>query len=255
MEPLQPFAPLDQFDTPKSFQIAKQIEANIQSESEKQPEINGKIDKNESTLQNGSSTEISDKNLSGEVADDLNIEPLPAIKPLELPESILKLDKVDELQQQQEVAAVEDNGCEKHEKSNEDCRVVHEEPLQENITIKEEPPATEVVPIVEAPLQPDLPLVEPFELRTATGELYEPVVALEPLNLDDFLKPIVVDTSQNSSDAGAEIKQDKIKDTLKEIISDLDTYAEKDRELKESLGQSGVQSAGNLENQKQVRHN
>ncbi|XP_022918182.2 uncharacterized protein [Onthophagus taurus] len=79
---------------------------------------------------------------------------------------------------------------------------------------------------------------EPFELRTSTGELYVPVVPLAPLNLEDYLKPIVPTTNSN-----AEIKQDRIKNSLKEIISDLDTFAEKDKDLKDSLGE---QHLGNV---------
>ncbi|XP_044257429.1 uncharacterized protein LOC123006736 isoform X3 [Tribolium madens] len=69
---------------------------------------------------------------------------------------------------------------------------------------------------------------------------YVPVEALEPLKLFEPLPPIEsCRISENipangTSKPTSEIKEEKIKNSLKEIISDLDHYAEKDKELKES---------------------
>lgn len=81
-------------------------------------------------------------------------------------------------------------------------------------------------------------------------EGYVPVEPLSPLKLSDLEPaleppppvPQITLTSDSNSDvpkvlrsAGAEIKEENIKNSLKEIISDLDTYAEKDRELKHDI--------------------
>ncbi|RZC37754.1 hypothetical protein BDFB_004468 [Asbolus verrucosus] len=76
---------------------------------------------------------------------------------------------------------------------------------------------------------------------------YVPVEALEPLKPFEPLPPLEPHESSysnvtvngigkniNESSPKAEIKEEKIKNSLKEIISDLDSYAEKDKELKES---------------------
>lgn len=143
--------------------------------------------------------------------DGGNIESFPAIKPLELPESITQI----QTQEYHPIPSFQQNEIES----------IAEPVKTEQVEIK-----SETLPTNELP--PNFPIREPSEMRTSTGELYVPVVALEPLNLDELLKPIVVHTSQNNN---AEIKQDKIKESLKEIISDLDTFVEKDKELKDSL--------------------
>ncbi|GJQ76837.1 hypothetical protein Trydic_g15044 [Trypoxylus dichotomus] len=232
IEPLQPFAPLNQLESPKSFQLAKQIEANIQSEDA--------INQDTITTEN----EINNIQQENQIVQN-------AIKPLELQENTNTV------------------------KQYEPLRPFEIDQLNENVVdVGQNPPVQDVVPKMEITsledankevetkselssntLPENYPLREPSEMRTSTGELYVPVVALEPLNLDDYLKPIVADTSQKS----AEIKQDKIKQSLKEIISDLDTYAERDKELKESLSQdeelrrqiNSDENKENLEHQRQ----
>ncbi|XP_015840184.2 uncharacterized protein LOC656988 isoform X4 [Tribolium castaneum] len=71
---------------------------------------------------------------------------------------------------------------------------------------------------------------------------YVPVEALEPLKPFEPLPPIepfesscrISDNVAVNGTSKAEIKEGNIKNSLKEIISDLDHYAEKDKELKES---------------------
>lgn len=71
---------------------------------------------------------------------------------------------------------------------------------------------------------------------------YVPVEALEPLQPFPPIEPFQSscrisdsnEASKSNSAPKAEIKEEKIKNSLKEIISDLDHYAEKDKELKES---------------------
>ncbi|XP_066148319.1 uncharacterized protein [Euwallacea fornicatus] len=77
---------------------------------------------------------------------------------------------------------------------------------------------------------------------------YTPHKPLSPLKLSDLessftVLPEITLTSDNCSDLPkivnnnqAEIKEESIKNSLKEIISDLDSYAEKDRELKQDGG-------------------
>ncbi|KRT85205.1 hypothetical protein AMK59_1749, partial [Oryctes borbonicus] len=251
LEPLQPFAPLNQLESPKSFQLAKQIEADIQTtDTLKQdlitPEVKiNSVQRPNPTVQNGISNAIVD----GQIDDDSSF---PTIKPLELQENPIKVKQYEPLRPF-------------------DIEQFNENPTDDkrNISVQNTAPVIDVTNMentngeVETTselssntLPEDFPLREPSEMRTSTGELYVPVVALEPLNLDDFLKPITVDTSQKS----AEIKQDKIKQSLKEIISDLDTYAEKDKELKETLTQdeelkkliNSDENKENLERQRQI---
>lgn len=77
--------------------------------------------------------------------------------------------------------------------------------------------------------------------KTRGGELpegYEPVKPLSPLKPFD-LEPIYntnSETTVNSSgqkNNQAEIKEENIKNTLKEIILDLDNFVERDKDLKE----------------------
>ncbi|XP_025836747.1 uncharacterized protein LOC108742527 isoform X3 [Agrilus planipennis] len=83
------------------------------------------------------------------------------------------------------------------------------------------------------------PYISPFQ-RTDT--LDEVVTTERNDNEEDkgyteiklFETPKVIPRRQDDTDK-AEIKEEKIKNTLKEIISEIDTYAEKDTELKESL--------------------
>ena len=79
---------------------------------------------------------------------------------------------------------------------------------------------------------------EEFQLLTSDGEPYIPVVPLEPLNLDELLKPITLGEDKD------EIQEDRIKNSLKEIISDLDTYVEKDRDLREGEVESDKKAGG-----------
>ncbi|XP_066256472.1 uncharacterized protein [Euwallacea similis] len=77
---------------------------------------------------------------------------------------------------------------------------------------------------------------------------YTPHEPLSPLKLSDLessskVLPQITLTSDNCSDLSkilnnskAEIKEESIKNSLKEIISDLDNYAERDRELKQDDG-------------------
>lgn len=73
------------------------------------------------------------------------------------------------------------------------------------------------------------------------GELpegYEPVQALSPLKPYD-LEPIFNSSSESTYSSitrstQAEIKEENIKNTLKEIILDLDHFVERDKDLKES---------------------
>lgn len=83
------------------------------------------------------------------------------------------------------------------------------------------------------------------QIKDGGGELpagYEPVKALSPLKLYE-LEPIFNIQSEStfsssiqktSNTSQAEIKEENIKNTLKEIILDLDNFVERDKELKES---------------------
>lgn len=79
------------------------------------------------------------------------------------------------------------------------------------------------------------------QTKSGGGELpagYEPVKALSPIQPYE-LEPIFtnLETTYNSSSqrsTQAEIKEENIKNTLKEIILDLDNFVERDKELKES---------------------
>lgn len=103
---------------------------------------------------------------------------------------------------------------------------------------------------------------------------YTPVVALEPLKpfeafetkpLDAYISSnnshipdiigssFISSTNQRSKESvtKAEIEEGKAKSTLKEIISEIDMYAEKDRELKDSeLSQAQQLESFNSSNQK-----
>lgn len=85
-----------------------------------------------------------------------------------------------------------------------------------------------------------------LQVQDSGGELpegYEPVKALSPLQPYE-LEPIFSTLSESSpcsfhaqktsASCQAEIKEENIKNTLKEIILDLDNFVERDKELKES---------------------
>lgn len=65
---------------------------------------------------------------------------------------------------------------------------------------------------------------------------------LKPFELNNPLENGNINVTTNGNKA--EIKEEKIKNTLKEIISDLDSYAEKDKELKESVKEQIVVENG-----------
>lgn len=79
------------------------------------------------------------------------------------------------------------------------------------------------------------------QIKNGGGELpagYEPVKPLSPLKPFE-LEPIFSNTESTYSSSSqrstqAEIKEENIKNTLKEIILDLDNFVERDKELKES---------------------
>lgn len=79
------------------------------------------------------------------------------------------------------------------------------------------------------------------QVQNGGGELpegYEPVKPLSPLKFLD-LEPIFNNSSDSTSrsitkSTQAEIKEENIKNTLKEIILDLDHFVERDKELTES---------------------
>lgn len=62
---------------------------------------------------------------------------------------------------------------------------------------------------------------------------YEPVIALEPLDLNALVAPIQSEpiTQNKETPLKAEIEEGKAKSTLKEIISEIDSYAERDKDL------------------------
>lgn len=225
-EPLQPFAPLGQFEAPKSFELAKQIEANIQSEKIKGNTEQGTENINSENFQPDlHQTETATGTINAAIEDAAQFS---FIKPLELPATIDGSNQYEPLKpfNVTDEKIISDSASISNEN---DVRTQSHtfQPIEapEKSTLSDTVLSQDTVESITVP-------EEPFELRTSTGELYQPVVALEPLNLDDYLKPIVLDMNQNSE---AEIKQHKIKESLKEIISDLDTYAEKDKELKDSL--------------------
>lgn len=70
-------------------------------------------------------------------------------------------------------------------------------------------------------------------MGNGNGELpegYTPVVALEPLKPDEWASK---EEKPKEFSSKVEIEEGKVKNALKEIISEIDTFAEKDRELKE----------------------
>lgn len=78
------------------------------------------------------------------------------------------------------------------------------------------------------------------QVQNGGGDLpegYEPVKPLSPLKPFD-LEPVFTtsDSTSNfiSRSSQAEIKEENIKNTLKEIILDLDHFVERDKEFKES---------------------
>lgn len=67
---------------------------------------------------------------------------------------------------------------------------------------------------------------------------YEPVVALEPLDLNAFIaQPPLESLKQRNKETTpkAEIEEGKAKSSLKEIISEIDCFAEKDKDLKDTI--------------------
>lgn len=84
--------------------------------------------------------------------------------------------------------------------------------------------------------------------KTEIGSLpadYKPVEPLSPLKPFELDPPSLEQNEPKyTNGTHSEIKEEKIKNTLKEIISDLDTYAEKDKELKESVKEQIVTENG-----------
>ncbi|CAH0545732.1 unnamed protein product [Brassicogethes aeneus] len=73
--------------------------------------------------------------------------------------------------------------------------------------------------------------VTPTIILTETSNPVSESVLYEPPEIQDRYPSYATGSRENK----AEIKEENIKNTLKEIISDLDTYAERDKELKESF--------------------
>lgn len=71
-----------------------------------------------------------------------------------------------------------------------------------------------------------------IELSGGLPPGYEPVIALEPLDLNVLIAPI---TQSKETTPKVEIEEGKAKSTLKEIISEIDYYAEGDKDLKEAI--------------------
>lgn len=80
---------------------------------------------------------------------------------------------------------------------------------------------------------------------------YTPVIPLAPLDLNELTAPISNEPITQCKDITLkpEIEEGKAKNTLKEIISEIDSYAEKDRDLKEAIGSI------NKADSKKVRYN
>ncbi|KAB0792157.1 hypothetical protein PPYR_14116 [Photinus pyralis] len=84
--------------------------------------------------------------------------------------------------------------------------------------------------LLAEPPQPKVPL-QPFNaeptFQHAESKIYQPILRKSP---------IFVPVQEHSTSHKSEIKEEKIKDALKEIISEIDTYAAKDRELRSADG-------------------
>lgn len=195
-EPFKPFEPLPEMELLKSAELARNIEDSLLA----------------TRAREDLTTCPEDDNSKDETSHAKPFEPL---KPLELPSSLSNVKQFEPLKPF-EAETGESTG------SN----------LQDGVEPKETERGED-----NSGLVADVPAsVEEFQLLTSDGEPYIPVVPLEPLNLEEFLKPITQGEDKN------EIQEDKIKNSLKEIISDLDTYVEKDRDLRE----------GEVENEKKT---
>nr|XP_023013357.1 uncharacterized protein LOC111503310 isoform X1 [Leptinotarsa decemlineata] len=214
-EPIQPFAPSLPFEFPESVGLVKQAQNTLKEQNDSQ-EVNSKTSEERSDFDPMKSIPV------------LKIQPPPPPpeeEPVPAPESSFRA--------VQEFSVRSEPPCEKKFVAPVHQKMV--EPSEDRIT---KPFST---PVTEPP--PPSSVCKSASQTFFANLGYEPVQALAPLDMNSLYSSF-----QNQQNGVSEIKEENIKNSLKEIISDLDSFAERNEELKSSL-------EGNKENVSHMTRN
>ncbi|KAF5300696.1 hypothetical protein FQA39_LY11058 [Lamprigera yunnana] len=225
-EPIKPFEPLEPIEPLKSFEIAKQLISVTKSPTAENKETTTDVKEENKENSNTKPAAQNNINVAKEIMTDQNVTQTKeetVQRHFVLPSTVPEIHTVASQETQNKPSASPGN-------------------IQHWSTTDKISESFKNVPInllSEAP-KPKVPL-QPFMEESTPHNRVEPKIYQPILRKSPNYVPVQESTTSRKS----EIKEEKIKNTLKEIISEIDSYAEKDRELK------GADGSRKTENEKQ----